>query len=119
MKPARKASILAALSIHLDFRNLPHNDAVRIECEGLENSLREEFPETSKLTVTLKLENEVHEAHVHVTGKDIDFSSAAKNKALHEAVVEAFERVRRQLRKHHDKLIFSRRRNAQKVRYES
>jgi ribosome-associated translation inhibitor RaiA len=51
-----------------------------------------------------------HETHVHINGKDLDVASRAKAIDLLGSVNDAFEKARRQLRKRHDKQIFSRRR---------
>ncbi len=99
------------MSFRIHFHDVPHSDSIRDECEQLAGALREEFPETSKCEVTVTHAGEQHELHLHVTGKDIDLVARAQARELRETVGEAFERVRRQLRKHHDKQIFSRRRS--------
>jgi ribosome-associated translation inhibitor RaiA len=78
------------------------------------NGLRDEFPETSKFEVTLRHNGDTHETHVHVTGKDLEVASSGHALTLEASVTEALEKTRRQLRKHRDKLIFGRRRDAQK-----
>lgn len=98
------------MSFRIHFHDVPHSDAVRDECEQLATALREEFPETSKCEVTVTHVGDEKELHLHVTGKDIDLASRAQAREVRETVIEAFDRVRRQLRKHHDKQIFSRRR---------
>ncbi len=107
------------MSFKLAFQNLPHSDAIREECERLHQALREEFPEISKVEVNLKQEGVQFHATVHVTGKDMDLASHSDTTDLHDTVVEAFDRAKRQLRKHHDKQIFARRRDAQKDRHSS
>ncbi len=103
------------MSFRIHFQDVPHSDSIREECEATAGALRAEFPETSKVEVTLTHTGEDHSTHVHVTGKDLDLASRAESRELREALNEAFERVRKQLRKHHDKVIFGRRREAQKA----
>lgn len=98
------------MSFRIHFQDVPHSDKVRDECEQLAAALREEFPETSKCEVTITHSGEEKELHLHVTGKDVDLAARAQARDVHETVVEAFDRVRRQLRKRHDKKIFSGRR---------
>ena len=98
------------MSLQIHFHDVPHSDTVRSACARLAEGLSQEFPETSKYEVTLSHSKGDHEAHVHVTGKDLDVAAAAQKRDLAEAMTEGFERVRRQLRKHHDKQISSRRR---------
>jgi len=97
-------------SIH--FGDLPHSDRLRSECERVAEELRSEFPEALKVEVKLHKSGENHEAHLHVTGKSVDVAATSSHRGLHESVSECFERARRQLRKHHDKVVFERRRRA-------
>jgi ribosome-associated translation inhibitor RaiA len=99
------------MSFRIQFHDVPHSDAIRQECEDLASALLEEFPETSKCEVTVSHAGDEKELHLHVTGKDVDLAARAQARELRETVTEAFDRVRRQLRKHHDKQIFSRRRS--------
>lgn len=102
------------MSFRIHFQDVPHSDRVRSECEGLTSGLRDEFPETKKFEVTISQVRSDYEAHLHVTGKDLSVNAKATGKEMHEAVAEAFAKAQRQLRKHHDKVIFQRRREAQK-----
>jgi ribosome-associated translation inhibitor RaiA len=99
----------------MNFRDTPHSEVIHDECEALAQSLRGEFPETSRVEVTLGHDRGEHEAHVHVTGKDIDLASSAKSRESPVAAArEAFHRAHAQLRKHHDKAIFKQRRDGHK-----
>jgi ribosome-associated translation inhibitor RaiA len=102
------------VSVRVHFQDVPHSERIRRECEDSINGMREEFPETSKFEITLRQTGDTHETHVHVTGKDLEIAASAQALTLPESVAEALEKTRRQLRKHHDKLIFGRRRNAHK-----
>jgi ribosomal subunit interface protein len=102
------------MPFRIHFQDLPPSEPHRDDCEERVTLLREQFPETSKYEVTLTHNGSAHEAHVHVTGKDLELASSGQHHGLHEAIVDAFDKVSRQLRKHRDKQIFSRRREAQK-----
>ncbi len=93
------------MSFQIRFHDTPHSERVRQECEDLATELREEFQETYKVQMSLNRTGEDFEAHVHVTGKDIDIAATAQNRAMREAAVEAMDRARKQLRKHRDKRI--------------
>jgi ribosome-associated translation inhibitor RaiA len=96
----------------MSFGNVEHSDAVHSECESLAGELRDEFPETTRVEVTLAHERDEYEAHVHVTGKEIDLAGRAKHRDSPSlAAREAFARAHAQLRKHHDKTIFKHRRD--------
>ena len=99
------------MSRRVHFQDVPHSESIQRECERWIDLLREEFPETSKYEITLTHAGNDHETHVHVTGKHVELASQARHRDLREAVTDAFDRVRRQLRKHHDKKISGRRRD--------
>jgi ribosomal subunit interface protein len=99
------------MSFNIHFKDLPHSDKIRSECENHAGQLQEEFPYTSKVQVTVSHDGAEHETHVHLTGKDVDLASSSRARELHETVSEAFDRMRKQLRKHHDKVVFGRRRS--------
>jgi diphthamide synthase subunit DPH2 len=101
----------------MNFRDTPHSEVVQSECEGLAQGLREEFPETTRVEVTLGHDRGEYEAHVHVTGRDIDLAGSSKSRdSLVVAARDAFHRAHAQLRKHHDKAIFKPRRDGHKAR---
>jgi len=103
------------MAFKLNFRDMPHSDALQRECEDLAEGVRSEFPETTRVEVTLTHEREEYEAHVHVAGKDINLAGRAKSReSLALAAREAFQHAHAQLRKHRDKAIFKQRRGEKK-----
>ena len=99
------------MAFRMNFRDTPHSEVVQGECEGLAQTLRDEFPETTRVEVTVGHERDEYDAHVHVTGRDIDMAARAKSReSMPTAVREAFAKAHHQLRKHHDKQVFNRRR---------
>ena len=98
------------MNVRIDFRGVEHSERVREECERAASALEQEFPEMQSCDVHISHDGVHHEANVHVTGKGVDFAASASERELYDAVHEALERARKQLRKHHDKQIFSRRR---------
>jgi ribosome-associated translation inhibitor RaiA len=103
------------MSFRIHFKGLSHEDDVKSECERHADELRGEFPETSKVEVTVTLDGNDHDTHVRVTGKDTEIAASASDRELRTSIVDAFEKARRQLRKQHDKAIFTRRRGARQV----
>jgi ribosome-associated translation inhibitor RaiA len=100
------------MAFHIHFRDTPHSEHLRSECEGWGAALRQEFPETSRVEVTVSHDRDVHEVHVHVTGKHVDFASSAKSRdSVLVSARDAFDKLHAQLRKHHDKQIFAHRRD--------
>ncbi len=100
------------MPFHIHFRDTKHSDHLRSECEGRADALRSEFPETTRVEVTVSHDGDAHDVHVHVTGKHVDFASGAKNReSVYAAARDAFDKLQAQLRKHHDKQIFQHRRD--------
>ncbi len=102
------------MSLRVHFQDVPRSERARSECQDLALGLEEEFPETTKFEVSISRSREEYAAHLHVTGKDVSVNSNAQGRELLEALREAFDKAHRQLRRHHDKVIFGRRREAQK-----
>jgi ribosome-associated translation inhibitor RaiA len=96
----------------MNFRDTEHSQEIQGECEALAQGVRDEFPETSRVEVTVGHDRGEYEAHVHVTGKDIDLAASAKSRdSIVNAAREAFHKAHAQLRKHHDKAVFKHRRD--------
>jgi ribosome-associated translation inhibitor RaiA len=102
------------VSVRVHFQDVPHSERLRLSCEESASDLQQEFPETSKFEITLTHTGDTHETHIHVTGKDLEVAASGQALTLEESMTDALEKTRRQLRKHRDKLIFGRRRDAQK-----
>src|SRR5262249_38508231 len=108
---ARSAGYTGGMPFRMNFRDTEHSEAVQTECEALAQGVRDEFPETSRIEVTVGHDRGEYEAHVHVTGKDVDFAASATSRDTLTAAREAFHKAHAQLRKHHDKAIFKHRRD--------
>ena len=103
------------MSFRIQFQEVPHSDAIKSECEDLAGTLEAEFPEARKFEVTISQNRrDEYKTHLHVVGKDVSVNSTAESRELRETLTEAFDKAHRQLRKHHDKVIFGRRREGQK-----
>ena len=96
----------------MQFQDVPHSLDLEEKCQSLSRQLSEEFPEALTFDVTQSQAGADQMTTVHVTGRDIDLASSSTAEHSRESVNDAFSKVRRQLRKHHDKQIFKSRRNA-------
>ena len=103
------------MPFRMNFRDTPHSEVIQDECQALAQGVHDEFPETSRVEVTVGHGRDEYEAHVHVTGKAIDLAASAKSRdSLMVAARDAFAKAHSQLRKHHDKAIFKQRRDGKK-----
>ncbi len=100
------------MSLRLHFHDVPHSDELRADAERHVGELQQEFPGTSKCEVSFSRDRAEHQTHVHLTGKEGEFASHAADADAKAALEAAFARLRRQLRRHHDKVVFERRRGS-------
>jgi ribosome-associated translation inhibitor RaiA len=102
------------LSLITNFKDLSSDELVRDAVEKRGRRLAEEFKEIVRIEVTLAEDGAGYTAHGHVTGKRIDVATHATATDLLPAAEMLFARVERQLRRVHDKRIFTQRREAQR-----
>jgi ribosomal subunit interface protein len=100
------------MNVQLHLEDLEHPDPIRDTCGQWATDLESEFPQTTRLEISVRSVGSSHETHVHVTGKDLEVAAHARENDVMASLHDAFEKARRQLRKHHDKQIFGRRRNS-------
>lgn len=98
------------MSLRLHFHDVPHSVELREEAERHVAQIQQEFPDTSKFEVSLSHDRAEHHVQVHLTGKEGEFAARAANGDPKASLEEAFTRLRRQLRRHHDKRVLGRRR---------
>lgn len=95
--------------------DVPHSRRLQEECEKLVDALLSAFPEVQKTEVSVLRASDGFEVQVHASGKDVNAAAHATRPSKRAAATRAFAKLNRQLRKHHDKLIFARRREAQRA----
>jgi ribosomal subunit interface protein len=98
----------------IHFGEVEHDNQLRENIESKFQLLTQEFPEIHKIEIGLTITGKDIEAHSHVTGKGIDIATAATASAVPPATDLAFDKAERQLRKIHDKRIFTQRRGARR-----
>jgi ribosome-associated translation inhibitor RaiA len=99
------------------FEEAPEDEEeLRVLLERRCARLREEFPETGHVEVAFALDGAGHAASARVTGRATEVAAHATGDAPRDAADRLFERLERQLRRVHDKRIFSRRREARRDR---
>ena len=102
-------------SVVIHFRDVEQDEPLREFIEKKSQNLGNEFREVSKIEISLAPNGAGFIANGHVTGKGTDIATQVKASELTPAVDSVFDKVERQLRKHHDKRIFSKRREAQRA----
>ena len=97
------------------FKDIEHDEQVREMIQQRCQQLSVEFHEVTRVEITLLEDGGTgYSAHGHVTGKGEDVGAHATAKQLLPAAEALLDKLERQLRKHHDKRIFSQRREAQR-----
>lgn len=95
-----------------NFKDLSSDERVREAVEARCQQLAAEFPEIVRIEVTLAADGTGFTAHGHATGSHIDVATHAAANKLLPAAEQLCVKLERQLRRVHDKRIFTRRREA-------
>lgn len=96
------------------FKDMDSDERVQEVIDKRCEVLSAEFPELSRVEITLEETGNSYSVHAHVTGKNRDVGAQADASELLPATDRVLDKVERQLRKLHDKRIFSQRREAQR-----
>jgi ribosome-associated translation inhibitor RaiA len=97
--------------VAISFKDIEPDETVRERAEKRCRALAEEFPEPTHIELTLAEERTGFSAHAHATGtKPVAASASAAELPL--AADRALDKLAKELRRAHDKRIFSRRREA-------
>jgi len=102
-----------SLFIHFS-KEIEQDEPLRELIQKKSERLGSEFHEVSKIEISLAINGAGFIANGHVTGKGTDLATQGKASELAPAVDAVFEKAERQLRKLHDKRIFSQRREARR-----
>ncbi len=98
----------------IHFKDLPADEKLQETLQARCEHLAQEFHETARFEITFTEDGAGFTAHGHVTGKSTDVATHASASEMAPAGDQVLEKVERQLRRAHDKRIFSQRRDAQK-----
>ena len=101
-------------SVVVHFKDLEVDDSVRRSIERRCDQLAGEFHELDRIELTVTENGAGFSVHGHATGKHTDVATHARADDLRPAADQVLGRIERQLRKLHDKRIFSQRREAQR-----
>lgn len=99
--------------ITVSFKDMPIDEELRERVEDRCRTLGEEFPELTHLEVTVTRDGAGHSASGHVSGRSTQLATHAAAPEPAHAADQLLDTLRHQLRKAHDKRIFTRRREAQ------
>lgn len=102
--------------VAIRFKDVDHDAAVDEALENRCHALAGEFPETTHFEIALGVDAGQVSAHAHVSGKNTQFAAHASAPDARRAAESALDKLERELRRHHDKTIFSARRAVQKQR---
>lgn len=105
------------VTVLIHFRDMATDESVKEHLTERCHHFAEEFPETTHYELTLEPDAENVRAHGHVVGKDTNAAAKANGVADLRAAGDALlDKLHTELRRHHDKRIFTLRRKAQKKR---
>ncbi len=102
-------------TVVISFKDLEVDEEAREAIDKRCGILGDEFPETTRFEITISPDGSGHTAHARVHARQTEVDTHASASELRLAADQALDKVERQLRRAHDKRIFSRRREAQKA----
>ena len=103
-------------SVVLHFRDVEIDEIVREFVHRRCDHLADEFHEVNRFELTISENGAGFSVHGHATGKNTDVATHADAGAARAASDQVLDKIERQLRKVHEKRIFSRRRAARRDR---
>jgi ribosomal subunit interface protein len=106
--------VASSPTVVVSFKDIDNDDRVREAVEERCAALGAEFPELQRVEITLAEGRVGYEVTGHVTGKNEDVGAQASASELRPAAEALLDKLERQVRKHHDKRIFTLRREAQR-----
>ena len=101
-------------SVVIHFKEISTDEDLREALEERCRTLSSEFNEIDRIEIGLTEDGPGFSAHGHATGKGTDIATHANATELGPAADQVLDRIERQLRRSHDKRIFSQRREAQR-----
>ena len=101
-------------TVVVSFKDIENDDRTREAIQRRCEALAAEFHEVTRFEITLLQDGVGVAGHGHVTGKGEDVGAQAAAKEVFAAAEGLLDKLERQLRKHHDKRIFTQRREAQR-----
>jgi ribosomal subunit interface protein len=101
-------------SVVVHLKDVEIEERVRDSIERRCGQLAEEFREVGRFEITVSEDGAGFSVHGHARGKNTDVATHAAAAEPGPAADQVLDKIERQLRKVHDKRIFSQRREAQK-----
>jgi len=99
-------------AVVISFKDLVVDERLRETMEGRCHALTNEFPEVTRVELTLASDGDEHSATGRATGKDTVIATRATAAELAVAADQVLDKLKQALRRSHDKKIFSHRRVA-------
>ena len=96
------------------FKDIEHDDDVHSHLESRLRQIAQDFPEAAHCELHLSADATEVTALAHASGKRIDLAAHAATQDPRAAGELALDKLQRELRREHDKRIFSRRREARR-----
>jgi ribosome-associated translation inhibitor RaiA len=99
-------------AVVISFKDLALHESLRDTLEKRCLALAREFPEVTRVELTLNSDGDDHSAHGRATGKDTEVATRASAGEVAVAADQVLDKLKQKLRRAHDKKIFAHRRAA-------
>jgi ribosome-associated translation inhibitor RaiA len=102
-------------AVVISFKDLVLDERLRESLEQRCHDLTIEFPEVTRVELTLNPDGDDCSAHGRATGKDTEVATRASADEIGVAADQVLDKLKQKLRRSHDKRIFSHRRVAKQT----
>ena len=99
-------------AVVITFKDLETDEQLREHLAQRCQALTGEFPEVTRVELTLTADGDAHSAHGHATGKETEAATRATAEEIGLAADQVLDKLKAMLRRSHDKKIFAHRRQA-------
>ncbi len=99
-------------AVVISFKDLKADERLRETLKERCRALTSEFPEVTRVELTLHPDGDDRSAHGRATGKDTEVVTRATASEMGAAADQVLDKLKQTLRRSHDKKIFSHRREA-------
>lgn len=93
------------MEVRVTFRHMDSSEALKERCAEKSDKIKKYLHHPTHVTWTLDVNKDEHKAHVHVTGKDVDFNAEAVSGDMYSSIDESMRKLEEQLQRWKDKIV--------------
>ena len=88
------------MTVNMSFKQMDASDAIRTYASEKSERLTKYFNGRINVNWNFSVEKQLHVAHCHLIGNNMDYFAQAETESLHASVDTVIDKIERQIRKH-------------------